>query len=84
MGVFLGKYNLLSYHLLCLLEYSEFTYGNRPNSLLSDQHITSEVGESSLLLVKSVESKRFSALQAPSVQLRFTATGKVPGCWLAE
>lgn len=58
MGVFLGKYNLLSYHLFCMLEYSEFICGNRPNSLLSDQHITSEVGKSSVLLVKSSKSKR--------------------------
>lgn len=45
LGIFLGKYNPLSYHLLCMLEYSEFTWGNRPNSVLSNQHITSEVKE---------------------------------------
>lgn len=44
-GIFLEEYNLLNSHLLHMLESSEFTCENRPNSLLSNQHITSEVRE---------------------------------------
>lgn len=39
LGVFLGKCSLLSYHLICQLEYSELTCENRPDSLLSNQHV---------------------------------------------